>query len=158
MRFPQKETAFGFIIILFAQNCKKKCHKEEKVCVSVCTGNRCAHFFTTSETLQVQKSKKFRSSLFKGLWVSKGQSPLFAPGTDIHSFSQLPKFIRKCALRGVNCETIRGIVSQERGALQERAPLWNALPKSTLFGLGQYFGSCCARQLESEHFGSCEKK
>ena len=29
----------------------------------------------------------------------------------------------QCALRGVNCETIRGIVSQERGALQERAPL-----------------------------------
>ena len=31
MRFPQKETAFSFIIILFAQNCKKKCHKEGKV-------------------------------------------------------------------------------------------------------------------------------
>ena len=47
----------------------------------------------------------------------------------------------QCALRGVNCGTIRGIVPQERGALQERAPLWNPLPKSTLFGLEQYFGS-----------------
>ena len=41
----------------------------------------------------------------------------------------------------MNCGTIRGIVPQEKDALQERAPLWNPLPKSPLFGLEQYFGS-----------------
>ena len=35
--------------------------------------------------------RKFRSSLFKGLQVSKGQSPLFAQGTDSYAFSQLLK-------------------------------------------------------------------
>ena len=74
MRFPQKETAFSFIIILFAQNCKKKCHKEGKVCVSVCTGNRCAHFFTTSETVQVQKSKKFRVKPLFSFALRKGKT------------------------------------------------------------------------------------
>ena len=38
--------------------------------------------------------KKFRSSLFKGLWVSRGQSPPFALKTDNHTFSQLKK--RSC--------------------------------------------------------------
>ena len=37
------------------------------------------------------RSRKFRSSLFKGLQVSKGQSPLFAQGTDSYAFSQLLK-------------------------------------------------------------------
>ena len=38
-----------------------------------------------------KQSRKFRSSLFKGLWVSRGQSPSFAQETDIHTFSQLLK-------------------------------------------------------------------
>ena len=36
-----------------------------------------------------KRSKKFRSILFKGLQVSKGQSPLLALKTDIHAFSRL---------------------------------------------------------------------
>ena len=36
-----------------------------------------------------KRSKKFRSILFKGLWVSRGQSPPFTQETDIHSFSRL---------------------------------------------------------------------
>ena len=38
-----------------------------------------------------KRSRKFRSSLFKGLWELKGQSPSFAPYTDKHTFSQLTK-------------------------------------------------------------------
>ena len=37
------------------------------------------------------KIKKFRSILFKGLWVSRGQSPPLARETDMHAFSRLPK-------------------------------------------------------------------
>ena len=36
-----------------------------------------------------KRAKKFRSILFKGLWVSRGQSPPFTQETDIHSFSRL---------------------------------------------------------------------
>ena len=43
------------------------------------------------KTCRNGKPEKFRSSLFKGLQVSKGQSPLFAQGTDSYAFPQLIK-------------------------------------------------------------------
>ena len=38
-----------------------------------------------------RRSKKFRSILFKGLWVSRGQSPPLASFADSHPFSPFPK-------------------------------------------------------------------
>ncbi|MDY2713702.1 MAG: hypothetical protein SOV73_10325 [Candidatus Faecivivens sp.] len=45
----------------------------------------------TPQNLPDSEVKKFRSILFKGLQVSKGQSPLLAGSTDSQSFSRLPK-------------------------------------------------------------------
>ena len=82
------------------------------------------------------RSIKFGIDTFlKGSWVSKGQSPLFAPETDIHAFSQLKnvpipvvprsgtqKIIKKTKEA---CNSIaNGITgSFQRGALSCRAPL-----------------------------------
>ena len=108
-----------------------------------------------------KRSKKFRSILFKGSWVSKGfayvgvltvfetrkgieKMPVVLTGkSKLHvfplrrakgnkactgnrywrTFHGFRSAYTQCALRGVNGRTIRGIVLQERGALQERAPL-----------------------------------
>ena len=78
------------------------------------------------KTCRNGKSEKFRSSLFKGLQVSKGQSPLFAQGTDSYAFSQLLKpsksgIPKKLTHFRLALDAVRSTVGCG-GALQERAP------------------------------------
>ena len=46
-------------------------------------------FVQRENICRIRNPEKFRSSLFKGLWVSRGQSPSFALFADSHAFSQL---------------------------------------------------------------------
>ena len=61
------------------------------------------------------RSRKFRSSLFKGLQVSKGQSPLLVLFADSHSFSRLIK--RSCF--GCRHWATQNVVQKEKVAVSE---------------------------------------
>ena len=108
------------------------------------------------KNLPKRKVRKFRSSLFKGLQVSKGQSPLFAQGTDSYAFSQLlkpsksgiPKKLTHFrlaldAVRSTGGEFFQqsGGLLEKEGATCKRGRPLKALPIRQLFLFGQYFGS-----------------
>ena len=65
--------------------------------------------------LPLRQSRKFRSSLFKGLQVSKGQSPLLVLFADSHSFSRLIK--RSCF--GCRHWAPQNVVQKEKVAVSE---------------------------------------
>ena len=65
--------------------------------------------------LPLRQSRKFRSSLFKGLQVSKGQSPLLVLFADSHSFSRLIK--RSCF--GCRHWATQNVVQKEKVAVSE---------------------------------------
>ncbi|MDY2713113.1 MAG: hypothetical protein SOV73_07270, partial [Candidatus Faecivivens sp.] len=72
--------------------------------------------------LSDSEAKRFGSSLFKGLWVSRGQSPWFAQEIDIHSFSQFPERFnfnsrRQATQNIVQKEKVFNVGSAFRGAL-----------------------------------------
>ena len=71
--------------------------------------------------------KSLGQDFLKDCGFQKGKALCLHPKPISTLFHNFRSVYTQCALRGVNCITIRGIVMQERGALQERAPLWKAV-------------------------------
>ena len=106
--------------------------------------------------LSGKRSKKFRSILFKGLWVSRGQSPPFTQETDIHPFSRLksvpvlvvavrrPKILSKKKKLPYR-ECFKGALSlAERPLFVKQSP-------------GLFHKFTPAERTACKRFGSCEK-
>ena len=86
-----------------------------------------------SENLPEWEVRKFRSSLFKGLWVSRGQSP--------RSIIAMIETLIRSALCGGEFVKQSGGLFHKEGTLCKRERPLKALPIRQLFLFGQYFGS-----------------
>ena len=104
-----------------------------------------------------KRSKKFRSILFKGLWVSRGQSPPLASFADSHPFSPFPKC--SCPHRSAqrNPKYCPKRKSCHIGSALRGRPLLQVSPSFSNSPPDCWKNSPSVERTACKRFGSCEK-
>ena len=111
----------------------------------------------TPQNLPDSEVKKFRSILFKGLWVSRGQSPPLAPFADSHSFSPFPKCYRPHRSAQRNPKYCPKRKSCRIGSALRGRPLLQVAPSFSNSPPDCWKNSPPVERTACKRFGSCEK-